>query len=145
MCFLGLLQLKQKTKNMKQFLTLIVLLGFFTISFSQEITASKPITREDFLKRSKDQKVAAFIFLGVGATAIAIAAPGNVDFETLGFLVAIGAIGTLTSIPLFIASGRNKRKANAMIASFKMGKMSVPEKSILICSYYPSISLRLNL
>jgi hypothetical protein len=137
--------INQKTKNMKQILTLIVLLGFFTISFSQETTASKPITKEDFLKRSKDQKVAALLFLGVGATAIAIASPGNVDFETLAFLGAIGAIGTLTSIPLFIASARTRRKANAMIASFKMGKMSVPEKSIVICSYYPSISLRFNL
>ena len=127
---------------MKKIFTLAVLLGLLTTTFSQETTSSKPITRQDFLKASKEQKVMGWVFLGIGATAIAIAAPGNVDFETLGVLAVIGAVGTLASIPFFIASARNKRKAKALSTSFNMEKMFLPEKSMVM--YYPSVVLKLN-
>ena len=48
----------------------------------------------------------------------AIAAPGNVDFEVLGVLVEVAA---LSSISLFIAPGKNRRKA--MSASISNGKL----------------------
>ena len=41
----------------------------------------------------------------------AIDAPGNVFFDAFGTLVVVGAAATLGSIPLFIASGKDKRRA----------------------------------
>jgi hypothetical protein len=130
---------------MKQFLLLSTLLILATRSISQDIESSQPVTKEDFLKKSKGQKTAGFVFLGIGATALAIAAQGNVDFDTLGALVVLGGVSTLCSIPLFIGSGRNKRKANAMTGLFKIEKEAVAKNATLVYSYYPSIALRLRL
>ena len=121
-----------------------MLLIISVTSFSQQTDPSQPLIREDYLKKSKGQKTAAFILLGVGVGMFAIAAPGNVSFDALGTLVGIGAVATLSSIPLFIASGRNKRKAMAATASFKIETGAGIQNTSIISRSYPAISLRIS-
>lgn len=122
-----------------------MLLIFAATSFCQQTNSLQTLTHEDYLKKSKHQKTAAWILLGTGAAMFAIAAPGNVSFGTLGTLVVVGAISTLSSIPLFIASGRNKRKALNASTYFKFEKVPSIQQSGITLHSYPTISLKIKL
>lgn len=78
------------------------------------------------LQKSQKQKTTSFILLGGGACIAALAyiiasadPIGTVTDEkkstNLGVLLASGGAVMLSSIPFFIASGKNKRKANLML------------------------------
>ena len=69
--------------------------------------------------------------------AIADAGTGAV-FGVLGFLSAVG------SIPLFIASGRNKRKAMNVSAYFEIQQNPVARRTGLICLSSPALSIKIN-
>lgn len=111
---------------MKKTFLILVLAFLATTSFCQTQDSS-PLTRDYYLEKSKKQKTAAWVMLAGGA---AMATVGLVAFSqdftyswdnpssssgeggavlgSAGFLVMLG------SIPLFIASGRNARKAAAV-------------------------------
>ena len=130
---------------MRKFATIILLLSLSITSFSQTDSSKQVMTRQDYLARSRGQKIAGFVLLGVGATCAAIAAPGNVSFETLGTLVTVGGIAALASIPLFIAAGRNKRKARNASAGIDLQKMLLIQPNSYAFHYYPAVKLRFRL
>lgn len=131
---------------MKQFIICILLLVSTATSFSQQPDPSAhPLTLADYLQKSKSQKITSFILLGIGATMFAIAAPGTVSFGTLGTLVTIGGLSTLSSIPLFIASGRNKRKARSLSAHLDLQKRFPVGHNFAIGGHYPVMALKIDL
>ena len=81
------------------------------------------LTGEAYLKKSKTQKTVGFVLIGAGLAAIAAVIDGNSSFSTTGAFVGVSGIAILGSIPFFIASGKNKRKAELM---FKTEKVFVP-------------------
>ena len=129
---------------MKKIATLSLLIVLATATFGQQADTVKIMTRQDYLSRSKSQKVAGFIFLGIGATCIAIAAPGNSSFDDLAILVLVGAVATIVSIPLFIAAGRNKRRAKTAVAGLQFEKAPYFQNNFVLHSY-PAMSIRINL
>ena len=122
-----------------------MLLILSTTSFCQEAQPSTSLTREEYLKKSKTQKIVGFVFLGVGAITLISVSGGNTDFNTLGNLVVLGGLSTLASIPLFIASGRNKKKAKNASVSFNFKTIQTIEPTEISFRSYPAISLKLNL
>lgn len=125
---------------------LIFAFAFFSLisaGYSQETTPSPTITKQDYLQKSKNQKTAAWILLGAGATMIAIAAPGNVSLDIVPVLAVGGGAAVLGSIPLFIAAGKNKRRALAMTAN-----LSIQRTSLVLYSgppsSHPAISVKLT-
>lgn len=117
---------------------LIMLLALSVRSISQ--TA---LTKEDYLKKSKNQKTAAWIMLGAGAGCLAIAAPGEVSFDVLPALVIGGGGLIVGSIPLFIASRKNQKKAMSM--SFRFQQIQLPQGSGFAEKKIPSLNLKLHL
>src|SRR2546423_14423371 len=108
---------------MRKIAIFLILIIMAITSFCQQTHPSQPLTRNDYLTKSKNQRIAARVLLIGGgallATSIIIAAPGNVSFGALGTLVVVGALGAvaaLGSIALFSASARNHRKAMAASA-----------------------------
>ncbi|HEV7332601.1 MAG TPA: hypothetical protein VGN63_16300 [Flavisolibacter sp.] len=91
---------------------------------------------QSFLKKSKEQKAGAILLLLGGVTMMAIGAgsaaedmdlnlslwstsgpePAQKNQTGMGLFIA-GGVTTLSSIPLFIAAGRNKRKAQLVSGS----------------------------
>ena len=130
---------------MKKFTICTLLLIFTATSFCQPANPPQTLTRADYLKKSKTQKIAAWVLLGAGATMFIIAAPGNASFGTLGTLVIVGAVSTLSSIPLFIASGRNKRKALKTSAYLKFEKIPSVQHVFTSLPAYPAIALKIPL
>ena len=139
---------------MKKIILFPMLLILSAASFSQQITTNTPVTKADYLQKSKNQKSTAWVLLGGGSalmiTGFLIAGGGNgdVSFGAAGTGVIVGGLGflsTLGSIPLFIASGRNKRKANAATAFFKMEKTPVIQQTGFVSRSYPALSFKINL
>jgi len=130
---------------MKQAFIFILLIIVAANSFSQDSTANVPATKTDYLKKSKGQKTAAWIMLGAGVAMFAIAAPGDVSFDAAGVLVVAGSALVLGSIPLFIAASKNKKKAKAASAFFKMETSPVIHHSSIANKTYPVVSIRISL
>ena len=144
---------------MKKATICLLLLTITCISIGQQNNVSYPSpAKEDYLQKSKRQKTAAWILSSGGAALFIIGAAidsGEPEFNPVCFcyvgsndgaraalmLAGIGAIGG--SIPLFIASGRNKRKA----AKLALINQYVPgfQKGILSARAVPSLSLKISL
>ena len=127
---------------MKKILFFTLLMSFSAAIFSQQTDPTPVKNKEFYLKKSKGQKTAAWVLLGAGTTMIAIAAPGSVSLDILPTLVIGGSACIISIIPLFIAAGRNKRKA--MDLSFKMEPLPQLQKNGLTKTSVPSLTLKLH-
>jgi hypothetical protein len=107
---------------MKKILVLLTILSLATISFSQS-TVDPELTKDYYLAKSKNQKTIAWALLG-GGTAIAITGmilgnqedkPGDLgygsSFDSGMWLFGGGIVADLVSIPFFISSSNNARRA----------------------------------
>ncbi|MGH2554045.1 MAG: hypothetical protein ACRDEB_10025 [Chitinophagaceae bacterium] len=128
---------------MKKIILFSLLLLLSATTFSQQTTTATSLTKTDYLRKSKNQKTAAWVLLGAGSACLAIAAPGNVSFDILPALVIGGGGMVVASIPLFIASGKNKKKAMNM--SFRFQHTPVPQGMGFAEKKIPSLSLSLHL
>ena len=140
---------------MKKIIVFSLLLIISATSFSQQTTT--PLVKTDYLKKSKKQKTIAGILAGTGvglvmAALVTTSANDAANFiigeEASGFntgttLFAIGGIMTLSSIPLFIIAGSNKRKG--MSLSFKNETSPQIQKSSFVYKYVPSLTLKISL
>jgi hypothetical protein len=131
---------------MKKAFTFFAWLVFIAnTTFTQEVQSPQKGTKDSYLKKSKQQKTAAFVLLGVGAVCLGVAAEGNIAFDALPILVIGGGAAAISSIPLFIASGKNKRRALNMSAGFKLENLPRIRTAGVSQTYYPAVSIQLGL
>lgn len=131
---------------MKLIITLITASIFFSNnSFSQQSEPTEAPTKQDYLTKSKNQKVAGFVLLGAGLTTLAIISKGKTSFDVLPALAIGGTVCTLASIPLFIASGRNKRKAANASAYLNMQDTENTLYAGTGLRVFPAVSIKLRL
>ena len=130
---------------MKKIMIYFLLLALPATSFCQKTNDPVPVVKTGYLAKGKSQKTAAFILLGIGVTTLTIAAVGDLDFDALGAVVVVGGVATIASIPLFIASGKNKKKAMNMSANIRMEKGTIIERQAFVQSSYPAIAFKINL
>ncbi len=142
---------------MKPFLFAMMLLMVSTTSFSQQANSSLSMPDQDYLTKSKNQKTTAWILLGGGGVlfftgiVLPLGEPIDPNDPNKGYknggtrvlLVTTGTLSMLTSIPLFIASSKNKRKG--MSLSFKNEQVSQIQKNSLVYQTIPSLNLKINL
>jgi hypothetical protein len=139
---------------MKKIFVLSLLLFFATASFAQQSAPKQHWTETDYYKKSKKQKTAAWIFTGVGsavlfttliAEAVSVAVTLGQDKATGSTLpYTIGAASVVTGIVLFVASGKNKKKAKATSAFFKMEKASVLQETVFSNQSFPALGLKIS-
>jgi len=151
---------------MKKILTYVILLAIAINSFSQQTDSLKSIAKMDYLRKSKNQKTAAWILVGGG---IAMVVTGTIVYnnavnkaeeeDPLGTLLSLGTninptgaiiatVGVLAaagSIPFFIASGKNKKRARAISTGFKMESAPFIQRTSLVNRSYPAVSMKLSL
>lgn len=136
--------------SMRKLIITAIMLAVFLATIGQQTNQTTPaLTRSDYLRKSKTQKTVAFVLLGAGATSIVIAATDNEKdsfggaMTGSGWLLAGGVIASIVSIPLFVSSGKNKRKATGL--SFKMDRMQRFDDRSLFDQPIPSLLLRIGL
>jgi len=137
---------------MKKNILYFLLLALPAASFCQKTNDSIPVVQTDYLVKSKNQKTAAWVLLGGGVALIGagflIGDSKNSTFDDAATGAVLGGIGFLSaigSIPLFIASGKNKRKAMQATTFIKMENVRTIPSQSLVQTSYPSIALRIKL
>ena len=144
---------------MRKILCLILCSTLVLKLFSQ----STPLIKTDYLQKSKKQKTTGFILLGGGAalaiigTAIGVS---SVDDELVsniidgesdetytagGIMLITGLAAMVGSVPFFIASSRNNKKAHAASAFIKLQTMPVVYRQGISKLSYPAACIRINL
>ena len=83
--------------------------------------------------------------LGSTVALIGIQRSGDIYFDALDVLLAVGVLSAAGSITLFIASGRNKRKAMTATTYLKMQTMPVAGGNSFVQKSYSSLAVKLNL
>jgi hypothetical protein len=139
---------------MKYALLIIAMLWLTSIGVAQQNHPQYKYSREEYLKKSKNNKRVGWILLGVGAATTAtglIIASTAPDDEFLpdeifsgGIAMGVGLLSMAGSVPFFIVSGSQARKAATMTAGIKMEKgMRLPSKGMGQTAY-PAVSVKLN-
>ena len=125
--------------------------SLFTLSsFSQ--TLNPTLTKDDYLQKSKKQKTTGWI-LFIGGTTMAVIGglvfSDNFDYgsdaetDASGYLVLGGVFVDLLSIPFFISSSKNARKAASI--SLETQKLSPLEYNNTIPKQQMALTLRIGL
>ena len=145
---------------MKQALIFFLLIHVVVHCFGQQVTPASTI-QSDYLKKSKNQKTAAWILLGGGAALLIVGAvipKGEEQWDTYygfpikdnkndgikGLLYLTGTLSMIGSIPLFIASGKNKRRAISVSADLQMQNSKVIRRASFANKSYPAVAVKLN-
>ena len=133
--------------------TVIFLLTLFFMA--ESICQAPALSREYYLEKSKNQKAAGWILLGGGtalaAVGIILASNDNPEpydiygsnFETGTILMATGLVADLVSIPFFIGSANNARRAASI--SFTNQKVVITAKSSFLIKTQPAVTLTITL
>jgi len=140
---------------MKKILFSVLFASFMAATFSQQISSTVRTDTTDYLQKSRHQKTAAWILLGGGVAMVSSSlivglnevANSSFFFDanlTGGSILFVGGLAAAAaSIPFFISSAKNKRRA--MSLSFKA------EKSLILTSRgfgkksFPAVAVKVNL
>ena len=144
---------------MKQIILGAMLLILANSAFSQQNNHSPVLTKQDYGGKSKHQKTVAFIFLGAGTGLITTAIfiqpfydfskvgstlmmpPPDYSYKTIFFITGLASM--VASIPFFINSSKNKKKATTF--GFRMEKAPSALQQSFVYHSYPALSLKINL
>ena len=146
-------------KKLIVFFLFIVLSGR---SFSQQINPPPPLSKQDYLQKSKKQRTAGRVLLATGAALIATAfiipkgdsvnngitvgVWSSQEYENDGiktaFLIA-GAASSLGSIPFFIASSKSQKKGISL--SFSGETTRQIRQKEFVYYFIPSLKLKIAL
>ncbi len=149
---------------MKKIISFFFLVAFAATSFGQQIDQKHPLPNSDYQSKSKKQKKTATILLAVGAGLIVtsvVIPKGELTYDGIcvlgvcddkykndgiksAFFIA-GGISALGSIPFFIASSKNRKRANALSASFKTDNIAIARSYNFTRINYPAFSLKIML
>ncbi|MGG9971911.1 hypothetical protein ACQ33O_08980 [Ferruginibacter sp. SUN002] len=129
----------------------IILLSFFFFC-SLVVAQTEGSTKEEYLKKSKNHKTAAWILLGTGAATIITGAiidankRENSTYEqdfTGGIIIASGIACTLISVPYFISAGNKKKKAATF--ALQNNRVVAPFNNAFCYRTQPTLSLSISL
>ena len=143
---------------MKKIIICCLMLIIANATFSQQTKSSMPLTKQDYLQKSKNQKKTACILLGGGGALMItgiiipkgdithIDPAGGKSYKNDGIksvFTQTGALAMLGSIPFFIASGKNKRRAISV--SLMNEPVLQPIKNGFVYHPLPSLDLKISL
>lgn len=123
----------------------------------QQPTATAPIlTKEDYLQKSRKQKITALVIAGVGSDMILVGGAIGLDdvggimdagdknnSNLSGILIYGGIAIAAVSVPFFISSNKNKKKAARLSIQPQAG-ISI-KNGTLVDRTVPSLNLRMKL
>jgi hypothetical protein len=150
---------------MKKIIFCIMLFAFATASFAQQSTSKQAFIQADYLMKSKKQKKVAWILLGGGAGLIVTGfvipqgEPTGYQIDPIsggfyeghkndgikGAFGVAGSVSMLGSIPFFIASGKNKKKARAASVFINMERAPVLQAAVISNLSFPVLGVRISL
>ncbi len=140
---------------MKNILLAVCMIALASPGWTQVNKTDSSNMKSYYLKKSQSQKKTGFILLGVGLGCAAVGGilaanpdPDEIiDDNTIagGGLILGGGVTALASIPFFISSSGNMKKASSFSAGIKVDK-AVPDGVFRTThTYYPALSFKVSL
>ena len=146
----------------------LLLLSFTITSFGQLSGSDTlpPLTKADYLKKSRHQKTAAWILTGVGTVGLMTTLGADMGQAIGGGLTTIVSLGTVepeyksytgyyllsaacigAGIGYFVAASKNKKRAAALNVTtyFKIEKAQMAYGTSFNNQYYPAAAIRIQL
>jgi hypothetical protein len=140
---------------MKRIIISITMLILSASSFSQQTKSLQQLTREEYFTKSKNQKATGWVALGGGTVVLAITAISSASNVCIGtgctkrspFPIAavLGTTMMVSSAPLFIAAGRNKKIALEISTSLKFEKTKSVVQQATVLPFFPVVAVKINL
>ena len=151
---------------MKNFIILTMLLAFTTVSLAQQTAPIQQQTTpnqnwkdSDLYKKSKTQKTVAWVLLGSGTALFVGGLIAHYNYlnnndnpfaelteTTTGEVVAgVGVLVASGSIPFFIASSKNKKKAKAASVFIDVERARVLQGTAFSNQPFPAVGVRIPL
>lgn len=148
---------------MKKMIVLSLLLAFGSVSFSQQNVQKPKMTQANYLQKSKKQKKIGWILISTAAASFIAAAvipkgdlTGEISWPCLcqdvyqnddikAVFALAGVVSAIGSIPFFIVSGKNKRKARAASVFINTQKQFIVQKQVFRNQSYPAIGIKISL
>jgi hypothetical protein len=136
---------------MKRNISILIIL-LITVQLLGQVKPNLDFNKDYYLQRSKNQNTSGWVLLSTGVvlTVIGIVGFSNSDFlesnsnsDFYGLLMLGGTVTSLVSIPLFINSGYNARKAATL--SVNNSSFIFQNQGSLAISLQPSLSLKIKL
>ncbi|HSF90126.1 MAG TPA: hypothetical protein VLA46_11950 [Saprospiraceae bacterium] len=138
--------------------SIMVCFAFFLLAlnvYSQETAPQLQLSSDQYLKKSKNQKTAAWVLFGVGTTAIiggiAVSTGSQDDLSrTLNTafvgapLMLLGLTLDVISIPVFVAANRNKKRALDAVTTIKFETTPSWSEGTIRQSNVPTISVKVR-
>lgn len=150
-----------KSKTMKPLTFLLFLTISIQLTAQQTKIVKTPLTKADYMEKSKNQKKGAMILLIGGGLMFTVGATisysnslqnlfnftekNQKSTKASDMIAIIGGGCMLGSIPLFVASSKNKKLAYAVSTSLKMETRSIIGQTTLHNKNYPALAIRLSL
>lgn len=150
----GFVYLIQKLIGMRKLFACFLSMLLTVSILAQQITPDQKFSRQDYLQKSEKQKKTGWIVLGSGAaliiTGFIIGNSGEdeASFDKAmsgGLFIVAGSAATIISIPIFIASGRNKKKAAAATSYFEFRTENFTTASLPSARSFPALAIKLTL
>jgi hypothetical protein len=134
---------------MKKIITCIALLIVANSIYSQQNNPSATLTKKDYMMKSKNQKTAAWLFMGggLGLTVLGLTADNENSGtgDHTGKIVAlVSGIAAISVGTIFFINSANNKKRGEML-SFRMEKAPLIQQGGFVYRSYPALSFRLNL
>lgn len=137
---------------------IMICFAFFILAinaYSQEMKPDLQLTSEQYLKKGKNQKTAAWILFGVGTTAIvggiAVSTGSQDDLSrTLNTafvgapLMLLGLTLEVISIPVFVSAGKNKKRAMEAVTTIKFEEVPSWSGGAVRQSNVPTVSMQVR-
>lgn len=132
-----------KQLNYEKIMIYFLLPAMPAASFCQKTNDSVQVVKTDYLTRSKNQKNSRMDLIrgrhGIDRNSFLVGDSEQSTFNDAAagaFVAGVGLLSAIGSIPLFIAAGKNKRKALTMSANFRMETAT---------NSYPAVALKIKL
>ena len=154
---LNRVSINYKNQVMQKFIHFVAMLIIGVSTFSQQTDPSPSLAKEDYMKKSENQKTAAWVLLGGGAAFVLtgmLIPKGDLVHEgwydnsykndgLKGVFELTGILSMAGSIPLFTASTKNKKRA--VLISFQNETIPQIQRNSFVYRSVPSLRLKLNL
>ncbi len=134
---------------MKKIIICLALLIVANSVYSQQTNPSATLTKKDYLQKSKNQKTAAWLFMGggIGLSILGFHAETRLDDNSKnssrGVAIVTGLAAISVGTTLFIAATKNKERAESL--SFRIEKAPQLQQGSFVYHSYPALSLRIRL
>lgn len=120
---------------------LYCLLSFISISVQgQEVSKDLSVTKQEYLRKSKEQRVASAVLLGAGIGVIGYI-KSSAKFDQFDNLIVLSVASITGSVVLFAFSEKNRRKAANMDMSLDLQRFdhTTPQGN----EVFPAVSIKM--